>query len=662
MFAEIIPINRLPLRIKTFSYLIPSELENEIKVGQAVEIPFRNKNITGIVLELKKESDLKIKLKAIIRIIDSTPFMNDKQLKLAFWMADYYHLSLGLILKAILPQIPKRKGKEKEIVKNEIRPIDLSENLKSIADAIFTVNNPLAPFDKGEQNIPPPPLIRGNLQRYYLWYTKDEDKKQIYLELAKRLSLSGKQILLITPEINNLNDLTALFKKYFSNDLVAILHGDLSNGEYFSEWEKIRNNQAKIILGTRIAIFAPVDNLGLIILDREHDSSHKQWDQNPRYHDREIAEKLVELTNVKLLLSDSAPSLESYYKIKNNDYELLELRDADIIKPKIIDMREEVRGRNYSPISESLKEAIEKTLEEKKQIFLFINRRGTSTSAICEDCGYVFKCPDCKLPLTYHGDKYLKCHNCNFKQGVPLFCPSCRGPEIKFLGTGTQKIENEIRKIDSNIKIARIDIDTQKKNQAEQKYCSVDCDVIIGTQLALKSLDWTRIGLVGIVSADTILYLPDFRSSERTYQLFSDIIYKASEYSPAAKIIIQTRKPENYALMALLKSDPGIFYDEELKDREDFHYPPYSQLIKLIFQHPNEKKVIYESRRLWMGLNKKIESLKGIEISQPQPIYSVKVRGRYRYQIIVKIRDKRYQILDTIPDNWIIDINPDSLL
>jgi len=668
MFAEIIPIIRLPPKIKTFSYLIPKELREQIKIGQAVEIPFRNKNIMGIVLELKptlskvypkpsqrkeeKKLSPKIKLKPIIKIFDLIPLLGPQQLKLVQWLADFYRVSTGLILKTILPPLPKKKFKINKIEKNKLYKNKL-DKLELTSDQEKIIKD----LEKGKNKI------------FLLESWRDSDKNNIYFEITRHILNQEKQVLIIVPEIYDLNQLLALFQRYFSNNLIAVLHSKLAKNQYFNTWQRIKNNQVKIIIGTRLAIFAPVRNLELIIIDKEHDSSHKQWDQNPRYHVREVALKLVELTGTKLLFSSPTPTLESFYQTQNKNYQLLKLKQEKMVEIKLIDMREEVRRKNFSPFSETLQDAIRETLKNKKQVFLFINRRGTATTVICNDCGYIFRCPNCHLPLVYHSNQFLKCHHCNFKMELPLFCPKCHGPELKFIGTGTQRIENEIKKLNSDIKIIRIDTDAEIKKCIEQKNCSIGFDLIIGTQMALKFVDWERIGLVGIISADNFLYLPDFRATEKTYELFSLIIYRLSEKSPTSKIIIQTRKSENYALQALVKNDANLFYNQELEERKDFNYPPFTRLIKLIFQHKNEKKCIYESRRLWRELNKKIEKFKGVEMSLPQPVYTIKVRGRYRYQIILKIPLTSYQLLITnyqllnfVPDHWIIDIDPESLL
>jgi len=329
-----------------------------------------------------------------------------------------------------------------------------------------------------------------------------------------------------------------------------------------------------------------------------------------------------------------------------------------------VDMRDEIKKQNYSPFSELLQEAIKETLEKKQQIFLFINRRGTASSVLCRDCGFVFKCPNCKLPLSYHGASELRCHNCAYKNPLPLFCPQCHGPEIKFSGAGTEKIEKEIKKLNPIAKILRLDIETEEAIKAEHKSYTAEADIIIGTQYALKFIDWEKIELAGIVSADTLLYLPDFRSGEKTYQLFSEIIFELG--SKEKEIIIQTRKPDNLALQALGRNNPELFYNQEIEERKIFHYPPFGKIVKLLYQHGNEKKCIYESNRVWQELNKKIMVDKNIEMSLPAPIHNLKVRGRFRYQIILKVPlelgDKLGDLLNIVPDDWIIDINPESLL
>jgi primosomal protein N' (replication factor Y) len=657
MFAEIIPNLRLPKNINTFTYLVPEELKEEIKMGQIVEVPFRNRRIQGVVLELKDKIDFPLQgLKPIFKIFNPNPLLTENQFKIIDWFSKYYQISRALVAKTILPIIPKRKIKIKE------------PNFKNLI--------PTDTYNKEQIEKNARQFIESKNKKFFLNYTKEIDQWEFYHRIIEKMIKENKQVLILFPELSDINS-------YGFNENIALLHGQLNRNQYYGEWQKIIENKAKIALGSRLAVFAPFKNLGLIIIDKAHDQSHKQWDMNPRYDAREVAQKISELTGAKIIFASRTPNLELYFKSYiQNEYEPLELKSELGPQIKIIDLREERRKKNYSILSEELQNEIGKNLKVKKQIFLFINRRGQANSVSCADCGHIFTCPNCRLPLALHASNQLKCHHCSYSIGLPLFCPNCHGPELKFLGGGTQKIENEIKKLFPEIKILRIDNDADIKKFAEYKNCSsVESDfschkfnIIIGTQLAMKFIDWKKIGLVGIISADTLLYIPDFRSLERTYQLFSELIFNTFENSPRAKFIIQTYNPENRALKAIAKNDLLDLYNQELEERKEFAYPPFSRLVKLTFSHPNEKKVIFESRRLWQELNKKIYGEPGRTIGQeknitlttPKPAYTTKIRNRFQYQIIIKLPAdfdlSRKNFLDTVPGNWIIDIDPESLL
>ncbi len=654
MIAEIVPITRLPSNLKSFSYLVPAKLAPDIKIGQIVKIPFRNQIISGLVSELKDQASTNesrptkgIKLKSIIEL--SNLILSKKYLELINWLTNFYLVSTGLILKAILPEIPKRIIKPKRSKETKAKlELELSASQKKALEELDQTPNKISLFK----------------------FSRTDDRNKLYLGLAQKNLDQGKQILIIVPEIADLKKINELFDHYFDSNLTTVFAGNLAKNQYFNAWQDISTGQAKIIIGTRLAIFAPAPNLGLIIIDQENNSSLKQWDQNPRYHVRAVALKISELVGTKLLSSSETPSLETFYQAKLGNYHLIEIKNK-FNRAELVDLKEEQRRGNRLELSDRLIEALNNCLAAKKQTFLFINRRGRATAVLCEDCGFIFHCPNCRLPLAYHAGEILKCHHCDFKTELSLFCPTCRNPEFKFIGTGTEKIEREIRKLYPQIKLLRIDQDNQIKKclegKAEQNKCStINYDIIIGTQLALKLINWSKVGLAGIVSADTLLYLPDFRATERTYQVLTEIILNLSEQSTENKIIIQTAKPENPALRSLNQTDPAIFYESELAERKNFNYPPFSRLIKLIFQHSNEKKCLYESRRLWRELNKKIGSNKTIGLSLPLPIYTSQIRGRYRYQIILKFPDlahlEHQAILKLVPPNWIIDIDPVSLL
>ncbi len=632
MYAEIVPIVRLIRKLKYFDYKIPSELEGQIKIGQIVEIEFRKKKINGVVQKIKKQTKTpQSKIKEIIKVLP-IPTLTEKQLKLVNWMSDFYLLSPALIFKTTLPQIPKRL---KEL---DIQKIKINSKIKQDKEA-----------DK---------ILKSKNKNFLLHYLLEERKNQVYLSLIQNYLKKDKQTIIAVPELIDIKKLTELLEKHFDKDLIVGLHSGLSKGKFFKSWLKIRNNQAKIIIGTRYAVFAPASNLGLIIIDKEHNDSHKQWDQNPRYHDRDIALKLSELTKCKILLSSSSPSIEVYYE----NFKLIDLDQKTKLCPiKIVDMRDELRKGNYSVFSETLQDAITKTFQEGKKIFLLINKRGAARAVICRDCGHIAKCSNCDIPLTYHTDYSLICHNCNHQERMKVKCPNCQGVRFKYVGSGTQKIEAELKKLTPDAKTIRIDSDADISKDIEQKIYSGDFQVIVGTKLALKYLDLSKLGFAGIISADVLLGIPDFRSLEKTYQLINGLHINLSE---KAELIVQTRNPENYAIKAAKNNDYEKFYSQEIEQRKALTYPPFSQLVKLSFRDLNQKKSLETAKSLLKLLERnQKEKLEDITISGP----FTKRAGKFYISFIIlkipiKLFKESYEILNLVPDIWTIDINPESLL
>lgn len=629
--AQVIPLARLKRDLHYFDYLIPAEMSRQIKSGQLVEIPFRSKKIKGVVLNLIKNSKFGIKkLKKIEKIIDPLPFLADWQLTLIKELSDYYFVSQAILTKMLVPEIPKRDRQSK---------LSFLNNIKFVAP-------PKSTFKIGPIRLKKQPLL--------LRYFCQENKIKAYLSLIEKALAKNKQIAIIVPQISDIEKIFQYLLEY--KVVTSVFLNDLPKNKYFQEWLKIKKGQAKIIIGTRSAIFAPFNNLDLIIIDQEEDENHKQEEPTPRYNAKTVAFKLKKILNCHLVFCTNTPSFSSLFKVQNKKWLYLEI-DKLKASPeiKIINRQDEFKKSNYSIFSEEMLDKIEYNLKRRQKVFLFLNRKGLATLATCKDCGYIAACPVCQLPLTLHASKHLVCHHCGHKENLFLFCPKCKGPEIKLTGTGTEKVEIEIKKILPQSQTLKIDIETPFNGDSD-KY-----DIIIGTQYAFKFINWEKINLIGVINADTLFPLADFKSFEKTFNL----LYKLALYisNPKKEMIIQTFSPKNYIFQAFKKLDYKNFYLNELRERKTFKYPPFCQLIRLIYQNIEFAGGQEEINKIYKILSSKIDA-KNIIINPPVLSRTQQVRGRFRWQIVLKILDKKSNLdfLNNLPENIIIDKDPENLL
>ena len=627
--AQVIPLIRLKRDLNYFDYLIPNALQGQIKIGQLVEIPFRNKNVKGVVLNLVESSKFENeKLKCIEKIIDPLPFLQNWQLDLIKFMSEHYFVSMAMVLKMIMPEIPKKTGLAKETLWPEIK----FRSVKSQAEFDFkTAEKPVL-----------------------LQYFKFEDKIKVYLGLIERSLKQYKQILIIAPTLIDLKKIYQYLGDY-KNEISVFLN-DLPKNKYWYECLRIKNNQVKIIMGTRSAIFAPFNNLDLITIDEEDNENHKQEEPNPRYNVKTAAIKLKELLKCKVIFTALTPSLNSLYKVVQKDWQYFEINKLkDKPEIKIINRAEEFKKGNYSVFSEELCNKIGENLQQKKQIFLFLNRKGTFTQLNCKDCGYIANCPTCHLPLTYYASQELICHHCGFRQDLFLFCPNCQSPNLKITGIGTERIEIEIKKLFPKIKVLKLDLATPLNNKDIDEF-----EIIIGTSYALDFINWQKINLIGVINADTLFYLPDFRSLEKTFNI---LMKMAIFLGNKKEMLVQTFSPHNFIFKALKNLDTKMFYEQEFKDRQELNYPPFCQLIKLIYQNIEFNYGQKQIEEVYTFLNSKAKENK-IIVNPPLLVYTQQVRGRWRWQIIIKITDKNISLdfLKELPEDIIIDVEPERLL
>ena len=500
-------------------------------------------------------------------------------------------------------------------------------------------------------------------------------KTEIYLQALAETVKIGKKGIALVPEIALTPQTIERFSARFPGR-VAILHSQLSLGEQFDEWQRIRKGEVDVVVGPRSALFAPQPNLGLIIIDEEHEWTYKQHEQSPRYHARDAAIKLAELTGAVVVMGSATPSVETYYHASKGDYQLLQLpervvpkENAPLPEVKIVDMREELKAGNRSIFSRSLTQAIEKVLLNKEQAILFLNRRGSATTIECRSCGFVIKCKRCDIPLTYHFDSNsLVCHRCNYKTKPPQICPNCFSRRIRYLGIGTEKLSEEAQSMFPQARLLRWDSDvTQKKNSHQDilnKFRNHEADILIGTQMVAKGLDLPLVTLVGIVIADTSLNLPDFRAGERTFQLLSQVAGRAGRGQSGGQVVIQTYNPSHYAIQAAARHDYKAFYEQEIKFRKQLKEPPFIQLASLTFAHTNDNRCHEEAEKTAKHIFEERDS-KGIpdlSLVGPAPAFIHRLRGRYHWQIILRGSDLSTFLKNLpFPQGWMIDIDPVGL-
>lgn len=505
-------------------------------------------------------------------------------------------------------------------------------------------------------------------------------KTEVYMRLIEHVVQGGKQVIVLVPEIALTPQMVERLYSRFGGQ-IAVLHSRLSSGERYDEWRRIKLNKSKIIVGARSAVFAPVQNLGLIILDEEHENTYKQSD-SVHYHAREVAIERARLNSCPVVLGSATPSIESYYLAQKGVYSLhkMNARVGKSLLPKVhlIDMREELKVGNRTIFSRMLRDEMGKALAEKEQIILFMNRRGFSTFLLCRECGYRVKCRNCDVSMTYHlPGRILNCHYCGYSTPAPNLCPSCGGRAIRHFGTGTQRIEEEVKKVYPEANVGRLDLDsTSRKGSHEQilnQFKSGCTDILIGTQMVAKGLDFPKVGLVGVMAADTALNFPDFRSAERTFQLLTQVAGRAGRGDKEGRVVVQTYNPDHYSIVAAANHDYDGFFEQEIVFREQLNYPPFSKLVRILVSGSVENQVAKAANDLASILRGNLSE--GEELLGPTPAPLLKIRERFRWHMVLKGNRtdrlllaaknslKQLQINGLMGNNHaIIDINPQDML
>ncbi|MCG8604757.1 primosomal protein N', partial [bacterium] len=479
---------------------------------------------------------------------------------------------------------------------------------------------------------------------FLLFGVTGSGKTQVYIEAIHHVLEKGRDAIVLVPEISLTPQTVRRFRAHFK-DQVAVLHSAMSEGERFDSWQRLKSGAAKVAIGPRSAIFAPLNDVGLIVVDEEHESAYKQAEV-PRYHARDVALVRAQRSKAAVVLGSATPSAESYYNAQTGKHRLLKLTrridDVPLPEVNILDLRKEKRlsGKKEEPIfSRMLAKKIHEKLAQKEQIILLLNRRGFSSFVRCKECGYVANCDNCQITLTYHlSGRRLRCHYCGYTRRAPSVCPHCFGPDVLFRGPGTQKVEDQIRETFPNARVVRMDLDTTGRKQAHDRilrdFGSQKYDILLGTQMVAKGLDFERVTLVGVINADTALLLPDFRSSERTFQLLTQVAGRAGRKGLPGEVIIQTYWPESFCLICAKDHDFVRFYEGEIADRNDLIYPPFGRIISILFRGENENRVIEAAHNYKEVTKKSLADSFWILGPVPSPI--TKIQKKYRWQILLK--------------------------
>jgi primosomal protein N' (replication factor Y) len=549
----------------------------------------------------------------------------------------------GLIQKGLLGQ------KEVEIYRNPF------------GDREFKRTEPLPLTEEQRKAIIPilNSIEEKRHETFLLYGVTGSGKTEVYLQSIQRVLQDGKEAIVLVPEISLTPQMVNRFKGRFG-DQVAVMHSGLSAGEKYDEWRKIQRKEVKVVVGARSAIFAPFENLGIVIIDEEHETSYKQ-EENPRYHARDVAIERAGKYKCPVVLGSATPSLESFARAHKGVYQLLSLpkrmNNQSLPSVEIVDMREELREGNRSMFSRVLLDKIKDRLEKKEQIVLFLNKRGHSSFVMCRDCGYVINCPHCDISLTYHRfNQQMKCHYCGYEASVPNTCPECESEHIRYFGTGTQKVEEELAKVLPEAKVIRMDVDTTSRKGSHEKlldqFQEGHADILLGTQMIAKGLDFPNITLVGVLSADTMLHLPDFRSSEKTFQLLTQVSGRAGRHELEGEVIIQTYTPEHYSVELAGEQDYDKFYEREMMVRKIHRYPPFYYISLVTVSHEELMMAVSVTEKITQYIQSRLsaESIVLGPVASPIP----RINNRYRYQCLIKYKREPElgQALKKVLDNY----------
>jgi len=700
MFADVV-LNEFSRNIdRILTYRVPDDINN-LKIGSRVLVPVNKSFVEGYAINLSEKIEIPIeKVKPIMRVLDDFTVFDEKLLNLAIWMRDYYKCNLSESLQCIIPSgIKNGIKKVKKVTLNKgylddasITPrqfeilnylkdngtVLLSDLVKDLNISYSTVNSlarkgiicvyydevnrlKMSDYKKTDKLIPTKEqefvinevkhsIGRNVFEKYLLFGVTGSGKTEVYLQLIEKCIEEGKESIVLVPEISLTPQTIERFISRFGN-LVAVLHSGLSDGERFDEWRRIKNGEVKVVVGVRNAIFAPFSNIGLIIIDEEHENTYKQSDFKPKYNVKEVAEKRCEIEKAVLLLGSATPQIESYYKALRNEYKLLKLKERiglELPEVDVVNMSRELADGNNSIFSRKLYKEIRENLMKGEQTILFLNRRGYSSFVMCRDCGYVPECPNCDISLTFHANESkLRCHYCGYNINTVYVCPKCGSRRVRYLGIGTERVEKEVKKLFPRSRVLRMDIDTTKTKGAHEKifneFKNGNADILIGTQMISKGFDIPNVTLVGVILADVTLNIPDFRSGERTFQLLTQVAGRAGRGSKPGRVIIQTYEEDNYSIISAKNQDYESFYKEEIRYREIYMYPPFTHLLNIVVSGPIKNDVVTCAASvynlIYKTINKSVKKSYN-KILGPSSAPIERIKNNYRWQIIIKSSER----------------------
>ena len=668
-YADIIVDNKSKHIDNLFTYRV---VDDSIKVGDRVILPFgqHDKEKHGYIYRFREapEDYPEEKLKSVVSRDDSLP-LTTEIMTTAAWMKQRYGIKYYDCIQCFLPKGKAAKaGKEKEPYKGLTgtysRPEKLTDEQQAACDQIRDA------------------LDEGRHEMFLIHGITSSGKTEVYMEAIQRCLDLGKTAIMLVPEIGLTSQMIERFAGRFGKDAIAVMHSKLTQRERYDEWQRIRRGDARIVIGARLGVFSPLENIGVIILDEEHEATYKA-DMTPKYETVDVALKRLKYYNGVLLLGSATPSVVSYQRCQEGIYQLIELKErynkTPLPEVEIIDMREELKEGNMTIFSRRLHSKMQQVLAAGQQVILFQNRRGYSNFISCRECGTVMKCPKCGISLTYHkSSNAAVCHYCGRKFPVPKTCPECQSKYIKYFGIGTEQVEEITAQFFPEAKVDRLDLDAVKTRKDLDRilgaFSKGETDILIGTQLVAKGLDFKNVGLVGVIAADVNLNIPDYRSTERTFQLVTQVAGRAGRGDEQGTVIVQTYEPDNYALKAAKNHDYHSFFRQEIRLREFMEYPPFTDLIMANFTAEDEEVALAAAERCRVYMEHAVGPEHARQILAPRVAMNFKGEDA-RYYILIKcprgnrnkyiyLLDNFNQILmkDKINCNMNLDINPYSTL
>lgn len=747
MIAEVIINSTVKSLNRIFDYHIPEKLQSEIYVGSRIIVPFgRTKNsCEGFVIGLKEKSEYEVKdiigiqreelseekmqlakwmakryfcnVSECIKMMlppgtttkKESNRIREKKISCVYLKREIEDIQYEIENQRI--KSPKQIRVLRFLIENEGATIQDIEMFADTTRAVVKTLEKNGYVEVIEQTIDRNPFLNRDVEKteklllteeqqnayleveqaiqekqfksFLLYGITGSGKTEIYLQLIEKVLKENKSAIVLVPEISLTPQMVNRFIARFGTDTIGVLHSKLSVGERYDAWKRIEKGECKIVIGARSAIFAPIQNLGIIIIDEEHDNSYKS-EMSPRYQAKEVATRIAREQKVPLVLGSATPDITTFYKAQNAEIKLLTLskraNHSQLPKMEIVDLRQELANGNRSMISNVLYQAIEKNIERKRQTILFLNRRGFSTFLMCRDCGHVLKCKNCNISLTYHKkEEKLKCHYCGHQEEVVKICPECGSEKIRYFGTGTQRLEQEINRLFPKATTIRMDIDTvTKKNSHEDilnQFQKENIDILIGTQMVVKGHHFPKVTLVGVVAADSSLNMDDYRAEERTFDLIVQVAGRAGREKEEGKVIVQTYNPDSYSIQYAKKQDYLPFYATEINLRKQLKYPPFCDIIMIGISGEKEKDVKQSAECIYRELeNAKMMANIQINIMKPLPAPVDKIKNRYRWRIIIKtiMTEKVNEVINQTMSKYyqntrgktrvVIDCNPTNMM